>query len=81
MSSWVIKGALQAMDSWHTMSTVLPENGFNTARIEMQWAHVDKNHIRGTYNHALYISQRREMMQWYADLLYPNYGADFYSAP
>lgn len=60
----------------HTMSTVLHENGFDTACIEMQLAHVDKNHIRGTYNHALYISQRREMMQWYADLLYPNYGAD-----
>jgi len=35
----------------------------------MLLAHVDKNNIRGTYNHALYLSQRREMMQWYADIL------------
>lgn len=37
--------------------------------IEMQLAHVDKNSIRGTYNHALYLDGRREMMQWYADYI------------
>ena len=37
----------------HTMSTILHEEGFNTAWIETQLAHVDKNAIRGTYNHAL----------------------------
>lgn len=31
--------------------------------------HVDKNSIRGTYNHALYLDGRREMMQWYADYI------------
>lgn len=35
----------------------------------MQLAHVDKNSIRGTYNHALYLDGRREMMQWYADYI------------
>lgn len=53
----------------HTMSTILHEQGFNTAWIEMQLAHVDKNSIRGTYNHAQYLDQRREMMQWYADYI------------
>jgi len=53
----------------HTMSTVLHEEGFNTAWIETQLAHVDKNAIRGTYNHALYLEGRREMMQWYADYI------------
>lgn len=48
----------------HTMSTILHEEGFNTAWIETQLAHVDKNAIRGTYNHALYLEGRREMMQW-----------------
>ncbi|MEI1632654.1 integrase, partial [Escherichia coli] len=43
--------------------------GFNTAWIETQLAHVDKNAIRGTYNHALYLEGRREMMQWYADYI------------
>ncbi|MBL5899703.1 tyrosine-type recombinase/integrase [Lelliottia amnigena] len=53
----------------HTMSTILHEKGFNTAWIEMQLAHVDKNSIRGTYNHAQYLEGRREMMQWYADYI------------
>lgn len=51
----------------HTMSTILHEEGFNTAWIETQLAHVDKNAIRGTYNHALYLEGRRKMMQWYGD--------------
>ena len=53
----------------HTMSTILHEEGFNTAWIETQLAHVDKNAIRGTYNHALYLEGRREMMQWCADYI------------
>jgi len=51
----------------HTMSTILHERGYNTAWIELQLAHVDKNTIRGTYNHAQYLEQRREMLQWYGD--------------
>ena len=51
----------------HTMSTILHEEGFNTAWIETQLAHVDKNAISGTYNHALYLEGRKEMMQWYGD--------------
>ncbi|TYX08196.1 tyrosine-type recombinase/integrase [Klebsiella pneumoniae] len=51
----------------HTMSTILHEEGFNTAWIETQLAHVDKNAIRGTYNHALYLEGRKETMQWYGD--------------
>ncbi|WP_195606483.1 tyrosine-type recombinase/integrase [Klebsiella oxytoca] len=53
----------------HTMSTILHEEGFNTAWIETQLAHVDKNAIRGTYNHALYLEGRRKMMQWYSNYL------------
>ncbi|WP_016947266.1 tyrosine-type recombinase/integrase [Klebsiella pneumoniae] len=53
----------------HTMSTILHEEGFNTAWIETQLAHVDKNAIRGTYNHALYLEGRKEMMQWYANYM------------
>ncbi|MGJ7345211.1 tyrosine-type recombinase/integrase [Morganella morganii] len=51
----------------HTMSTILNEKGFSSDWIELQLAHVDKNIIRGTYNHALYLEGRREMLQWYAD--------------
>ena len=53
----------------HTMSTILHEQGFNSAWIELQLAHVDKNSIRGTYNHAQYLEGRKEMMQWYADYI------------
>lgn len=51
----------------HSLSTILHEQGFDSAWIEMQLAHVDKNNIRGTYNHANYISNRKRMMQWYSD--------------
>ncbi|HEF0056789.1 tyrosine-type recombinase/integrase [Citrobacter sp. MGH104] len=54
----------------HTMSTILHEHGFESAWIEMQLAHVDKNSIRGTYNHALYLSHRKTMMQWYGNFIY-----------
>ncbi|BEO54274.1 integrase [Serratia marcescens] len=53
----------------HTMSTILHEQGFDSAWIEMQLAHVDKNGIRGTYNHAQYLEKRRDMLQWYADFI------------
>ncbi len=51
------------------MSTILHEKGFNSAWIKAQLAHIDKNAIRGTYNHAQYMDGRREMMQWYADYM------------
>lgn len=63
------KGRLTGHGFRHTMSTILHEQGFNSAWIETQLAHVDKNAIRGTYNHAQYLEGRREMMQWYADYI------------
>lgn len=51
----------------HSMSTILHEKGFYSAWIEMQLAHIDKNSVRGVYNHARYIEQRRHMLQWYAN--------------
>lgn len=36
----------------------------------MQLAHVDKNSIRGAYNHAQYLEQRKEMIEWYSSFLY-----------
>lgn len=61
------------MDYWHgfhdMMNTVLYEKGYNSAWVETLLAHIDKNAIRGTYNHAQYMDRRREMMQWYADYM------------
>ncbi|MCB5299252.1 tyrosine-type recombinase/integrase [Yersinia intermedia] len=63
------KGRLTGHGFRHTMSTILHEQGYNSAWVETQLAHVDKNSIRGTYNHAQYLDGRREMMQWYSDYL------------
>ncbi|MGM0425480.1 MAG: tyrosine-type recombinase/integrase [Thermodesulfobacteriota bacterium] len=51
-------------------STRLHESGIWDSRvIELQLAHTDKNVIRGIYNRALYLEERRKMMQWWADYL------------
>lgn len=55
----------------HTMSTILHEEGFDSAWIETQLAHADKNSIRAIYNHAQYLDGRARMLQIYADQLYP----------
>lgn len=54
----------------HTMSTILHESGYESAWIELQLAHVDRNKIRGIYNHAQHIESRRVMLQAYSDMLY-----------
>jgi len=50
-------------------STILNEHGWNSDYIEKQLAHVESNKIRGAYNHAEYLPERREMMQEWADYL------------
>lgn len=63
------KGKVVGHGFRHTFSTILNDKGFNADWVEIQIAHVDKNNIRGVYNHALYMEGRREMMQWYADYI------------
>lgn len=60
------KGRLTGHGFRHMMSTILHENGFDSAWIELQLAHVDKNSIRGIYNHALYLENRKNMLKWYS---------------
>ena len=50
-------------------STILNENKFRSDVIERQLAHVENNQVRRAYNHAEYLKERTEMMQWYADYL------------
>ena len=56
----------------HSASTILHENihihGIRSDVIERQMAHVD-NSIRGVYNKALYIEERRELMEWWSEFL------------
>ena len=51
----------------HLLSTELNNRGYNHDWIEKQLAHGDTDKIRGTYNHATYLDQRRQMMQELAD--------------
>jgi integrase len=48
-----------------TASTILNENGFEPDVIERQLAHCERNKIRASYNHAQYLPERREMMNWW----------------
>jgi integrase len=50
-------------------STLLNELGWNADWIEMQLAHKPKDAIRGTYNQAKYLADRKRMMQAWADYL------------
>lgn len=50
-------------------STVLHEQGFDHAHIELQLAHQERNSVSASYNHATYLKQRAKMMQWWADML------------
>ncbi len=52
-----------------TASTILNEHGFRADVIERQLAHNERNGVRAAYNHAQYLPERREMMQWWADHL------------
>jgi len=49
-------------------STLLNESGFNRDWVERQLAHADTT-VRGDYNYAEYLQDRRGMMQAWADLL------------
>ena len=50
-------------------STIANEQGWNRDVIERQLAHVEQNQVRGAYNHAEYLDERRRMMQWWSDYL------------
>jgi integrase len=52
-----------------TASTILNEHGFRADVIERQLAHGERNSVRAAYNHAQYLAERRQMMQWWADFL------------
>lgn len=60
---------LTAHDFRATASTILHEAGYSSEWIELQLAHVDKNVVRGTYNHAQNLTERRQMMQDWCDIV------------
>ncbi|MEE5105543.1 tyrosine-type recombinase/integrase [Pseudomonas alliivorans] len=52
----------------HTCSTLLNEHGWREEWIEAHLAH-KKTGIKGVYDKAVYLRQRQQMVQWYADYL------------
>ena len=50
-------------------STLLNEMGYNRDWIERQLAHGERDHVRAAYNYAEHLSERRRMMQEWADYL------------
>jgi len=52
-----------------TFSTMCNEAGFRPDVIERQLAHAERNKVRASYNQAEYMTERRQMMQQWADTL------------
>ena len=50
-------------------STALHEQGYDHQHIEIQLAHGERDAVSAAYNHALYLKQRKIMMQAWADYL------------
>jgi hypothetical protein len=47
-------------------SAILNKTGFNPDVIERQLAHCERNQVRGAYNRAEYLKERKRMMQYWA---------------
>ena len=52
-----------------TASTALNELGYRGDWIEKQLAHEERKRSRASYNHAIYLEDRRNMLQGWADLI------------
>lgn len=63
------KGKMTGHGFRSVASTILNETGFNSDVIERQLAHCERNEIRGAYNRAEYLPERKRMMQHWADYL------------
>jgi integrase len=61
---------IQTGHGWRGIaSTVLHENGFEEAHIELQLAHQKRDRVAAAYNHSKYLPQRTELMQWWGNWL------------
>jgi integrase len=79
MSENALTAALRRMGytgdemTWHGFrsmaSTCLNEQGWSPDLIELQLAHAERDEVRGAYNRAQRLADRRKMMQAWADYL------------
>jgi integrase len=63
------KGRMTGHGFRSVASTLLNEQGFRSDRIERQLAHSETNAVRAAYNRAEFLSERKTMMQQWADYL------------
>jgi integrase len=78
MSNNTILGALDRMGYAGRMtghgfrgiaSTLLHEQGWPHEHIELQLAHQERNQVSASYNHAMYLQPRAQMMQAWSNYL------------
>jgi integrase len=50
-------------------STMLHERGWSSNVVEKQLAHAERNKVKASYNHAEFLSERKRLMQEWADYL------------
>ncbi len=60
-------GKLVAHGMRSIASTAMNEIGFNPDVIEAALAHIDKNEVRRAYNRSVYLTQRKELMEWWGE--------------
>lgn len=60
-------GDISGHDFRATASTWLLEADFESSWVDMQLAHSAASKTEAAYNHARYLKQRKDMLQWWAD--------------
>jgi integrase len=61
------KGMATAHGFRTLFSTCANESGWDSDVIEKQLAHEERDEVRGAYNRAQWLTERTELMQWWAD--------------
>lgn len=60
------KGKMTGHGFRSVASTILHESGWASDAVERQLAHCERNEVKGAYNRAEYLPERRKMMDWWA---------------
>ncbi|MCX7173420.1 MAG: tyrosine-type recombinase/integrase [Proteobacteria bacterium] len=63
------KGKMTGHGFRSVASTILHESGWNSDAVERQLAHCERNEVKGAYNRAEYLPERRKMMDWWGDYI------------